>query len=213
MTNLAFLVMLWCAAASDALVTPPAALYVTPSQPYQAPLPDKQCASPMEMSTSEFEFKRIYPDAPSTKGAVVVFAVDDTNDGDDTNDTDDKDDTDNMMFDSQLHSWLNLKPAWVPTASFLFFATNSLALTNTFRPALAGPLILMMLPSCDAVRVHGSGKAGAGPSATRADTYPPNPRGAGAPMGPPRMGRTGQQSALGSGDGSGPWIDGPRSVI
>lgn len=110
MTNLAFLVMLSCAAASDALVTPPAALYVTASQPlgpYQAPLPDKQCASSAVMG--QIEFKMIYLVAPSPKHAVVVFdaAVDDTNDGDDTNDTNDTGalalpDT---MFDSRLHLW------------------------------------------------------------------------------------------------------------
>ena len=110
MTN-ALLLVLSCAAASDALVTPPAALCATPLQPldpYQAPPPDKQCASPTEMGTSQIEFKMIYPIAPSPKGAVVVFdaAVDDTGALalSDTNDTGALALLD-MMFDSRLHLW------------------------------------------------------------------------------------------------------------
>ena len=44
--------------------------------------------------------------------------------------------------------------------SFLVVLSCSAASDALVTPpaALAGPLILMMLPSCDAVRVHGSGR-------------------------------------------------------
>ena len=111
----------------------------------------------------------------------------------------------------------NLTARGMPHAGSLRFCLASGPWLNNEKPlseqgVTSTTTVHVMLPLGGGVRQSGPANPW-----RRVLTPEPNPRGAGAPMGPPRMGRTGQQSALGSGDGADPdgadpWIR-PRSVI